>query len=597
MIGSGRQPPVQPDPAPVLRTRPAVASAVLPRRSRPLPPAAPPKAPCQALLVIDRLLGHEQSQAPEPLPAGWNWVLANARLPSLLECLLGEAGLPWLTTILPREQAASFAALQPVQGNSRPLFSFDSQIQLPYQALAAAQGHCPLCLVVNGHQFPLCDLRGAMASHRQRRCDVTLVDLTYPSSRPYSESVVLDQSGDVERIDRVYLSPHGDTVQTERNWPALLILSPRAMDRLAEVALPQRLNQWPSVMLRLGLRLRGVTRPGICFDLHQRDSLPQLAAHLLLHKFSWICQNRLQPHAPGVWVGSDVHIARTAHLIGPVAIGDGARIASGAMIVGPAVIGRGAQVGNDVVLRHACLLPGAVVTGQSAHSLRLPCTPVQRPIRLHNMMTGGHWSHLEERPWANTGAKRAMDIIGAVVMLMLTLPSYLIIAAAIKINSPGPVFYGHTRQGRGGRNFKCRKFRTMVPNADQIKAQIASLNEVDGPQFKMKDDPRIFGVGRVLRRFNVDEWPQFFNVLIGQMSLVGPRPSPERENRMCPAWRDARLSVRPGISGLWQVCRKREEATDFQEWIYYDMQYVKKQSFWLDLKILFWTLRVALRGA
>ena len=137
----------------------------------------------------------------------------------------------------------------------------------------------------------------------------------------------------------------------------------------------------------------------------------------------------------------------------------------------------------------------------------------------------------------------------------------------------------------------------MMPDAEKARSKLRAKNDVDGPQFKMKDDPRIFRVGRILRRLNLDEIPQFWNVLIGQMSIVGPRPSPEKENQMCPAWREARLSVRPGITGLWQVSRKRDrDDTDFQEWIYYDVQYIKKQSVWLDLKIIFKTLIVAMGG-
>jgi len=192
--------------------------------------------------------------------------------------------------------------------------------------------------------------------------------------------------------------------------------------------------------------------------------------------------------------------------------------------------------------------------------------------------------------------KRAMDIVCSLLFLTFTLPFYPFIALAIKMNSPGPVFFSHLRQGRGGKNFKCWKFRTMATNADAIKDELMEQNEVDGPQFKIKRDPRIFWVGSWLRKLNIDEWPQFFNVLIGDMSIVGPRPSPDRENQMRPAWREARLSVRPGITGLWQVSRKREVETDFQEWIYYDVQYVKKQSIWLDIKILVKTVRVVLRG-
>jgi lipopolysaccharide/colanic/teichoic acid biosynthesis glycosyltransferase len=102
----------------------------------------------------------------------------------------------------------------------------------------------------------------------------------------------------------------------------------------------------------------------------------------------------------------------------------------------------------------------------------------------------------------------------------------------------------------------------------------------------MENDPRITRVGRVLRKYHLDELPQFFNVLVGDMSVVGPRPSPRKENQFCPPWREARLSVRPGITGLWQVCRTRRAGSDFQEWIKYDLEYVERRTFWLDMKII-----------
>lgn len=594
MTGSGHQSQVTVDPAQASSRVPA--GEVQTRRMEPPVTPAPVQASCYAMVVIDRLLGHERSPTPEPLPPGWNWVLGNTRVPGLLEGLLAEAGLLWLTTILPQEQAALFASIQAAHRNAWPPISFERQIRLPSQTLEVVHRTRPAYLILNGHQFPLCDLGRAVAIHRQSRCDVTLVDLSCPPMSPYSESVVVRRDGGVQRIDRLYLPADPEVVQTERNWPAMIILSPKAMDRLLETPLPQRLNQWPSAMLRLGLRLHGAALPGLCFDLHQRDSLHQLASHLLLQKPAWLTQGRLAEHSPRVWVGKDVEIDGSAQLVGPIVIGDGAHIGAHAIVVGPAVIGRGTHIGGDAVVRHACLLPGSVVTSQSAHTPRLPSAPVNRPIRLHAVVGAGPSRRTERSRRIYAALKRGMDVVIALTLLVVTLPLYAVIAVAIKINSPGPIFYGHVRQGRGGRDFKCWKFRTMVPNADQIKTELAAMNEVDGPQFKIRDDPRIFRVGRLLRRYNIDEWPQFFNVLIGQMSLVGPRPSPERENRMCPAWREARLSVRPGITGLWQVCRKREEETDFQEWIYYDMQYVKKQSLWLDLKILVWTLRVALRG-
>jgi len=125
----------------------------------------------------------------------------------------------------------------------------------------------------------------------------------------------------------------------------------------------------------------------------------------------------------------------------------------------------------------------------------------------------------------------------------------------------------------------------MHTGSDEIQEKLRAVSQVDGPQFKIDDDPRISLVGRFLRDTYIDEIPQFLNVLAGQMSVVGPRPSPEAENTLCPWWRDARLSVRPGITGLWQVSRTRIPERDFQEWIYYDTEYVRNLSLALDLKI------------
>jgi lipopolysaccharide/colanic/teichoic acid biosynthesis glycosyltransferase len=130
----------------------------------------------------------------------------------------------------------------------------------------------------------------------------------------------------------------------------------------------------------------------------------------------------------------------------------------------------------------------------------------------------------------------------------------------------------------------------MRKDAEKIKEQLRKLNQADGPQFWMENDPRLTRVGRFLRRYNLDEFPQFFNVLVGHMSIVGPRPSPYRENQFCPAWREARLSVRPGITGLWQVRRTRRAGNDFQEWIRYDLEYVENASWLLDIKIIWRTV-------
>jgi lipopolysaccharide/colanic/teichoic acid biosynthesis glycosyltransferase len=158
-----------------------------------------------------------------------------------------------------------------------------------------------------------------------------------------------------------------------------------------------------------------------------------------------------------------------------------------------------------------------------------------------------------------------------------------------------PWFFGHQRQTLKGREFNCLKFRTMRRDAEQLKKELATGNASDGPHFHMTKDPRLLRVGRWLRRFHLDELPQLINVLRGEMNLVGPRPSPDRENQYCPRWREARLSVRPGITGLWQVCRTRRPGLDFQEWIRFDLEYLRRRSWRLDLWILMMTVGSVLR--
>jgi lipopolysaccharide/colanic/teichoic acid biosynthesis glycosyltransferase len=182
--------------------------------------------------------------------------------------------------------------------------------------------------------------------------------------------------------------------------------------------------------------------------------------------------------------------------------------------------------------------------------------------------------------------KRGFDLAFALGVLAVTWPLWLIVALAILIEDGRPITFGHRRETIGGRPFNCLKFRSMRKDAEKLKAKLAAMNQADGPQFFIEDDPRLTGVGRFIRKYQIDELPQFLNVLRGEMSVVGPRPSPYAENQYCPGWREARLSVRPGITGLWQVKRTRSAGTDFQEWIRYDIEYVERQSFWFDLSII-----------
>ena len=173
---------------------------------------------------------------------------------------------------------------------------------------------------------------------------------------------------------------------------------------------------------------------------------------------------------------------------------------------------------------------------------------------------------------------------------LLLLPLLLLIALLVALDSRGPVLYSQDREGWRGRRFRCWKFRTMHLTAESQERELRAQNQVDGPQFKMADDPRLTRIGRLLRATSLDELPQILNVLRGEMAFVGPRPSPFRENQLCVDWRNGRLSVRPGITGLWQVCRHDRDNGDFHQWIEYDLLYVRRMSPALDIRILIATV-------
>jgi lipopolysaccharide/colanic/teichoic acid biosynthesis glycosyltransferase len=167
-------------------------------------------------------------------------------------------------------------------------------------------------------------------------------------------------------------------------------------------------------------------------------------------------------------------------------------------------------------------------------------------------------------------------------------------ALAIKISSRGPILFAQERAGLGGRPFTMFKFRTMVENADAIKPQLMHLNQQDGPAFKIKDDPRVTAVGRLLRSTSIDELPQLWNVLRGDMSLVGPRPLPINESLGCRDWHRRRVDVTPGLTCIWQVEGRSQVA--FDEWMRMDLQYIRRRRPFEDLRLLLHTIRVVLSG-
>jgi lipopolysaccharide/colanic/teichoic acid biosynthesis glycosyltransferase len=189
--------------------------------------------------------------------------------------------------------------------------------------------------------------------------------------------------------------------------------------------------------------------------------------------------------------------------------------------------------------------------------------------------------------------KRLFDLVVGCVGLVLAFPVLVLCAIAIKLDSPGPILLAQERTGRHGARFRMYKFRTMVRNAEELKASLTHLNVLPPPDFKIIDDPRITRVGKFLRKTSLDELPQLVNLIRGDMSLVGPRPT-SFSAATYQLWHTQRLEVTPGITGLWQVKGRNE--TTFDERLRLDAEYVRSMSFPLDLKILLWTVQSVLQG-
>jgi lipopolysaccharide/colanic/teichoic acid biosynthesis glycosyltransferase len=195
-----------------------------------------------------------------------------------------------------------------------------------------------------------------------------------------------------------------------------------------------------------------------------------------------------------------------------------------------------------------------------------------------------------------TATKRGLDVIVSAVLLVLLSPVFLLLALLVKVTSRGPVLYEWKVVGKNGRPFSSRKFRSMVVEADQLKASLLAKNEMTGPMFKLSHDPRVTPVGAWMRRYSLDELPQLYSVLIGEMSLVGPRPPLQREYEHFTEYQKQKLKVKPGLTCLWQISG-RNNIRDFDEWVSLDLQYIRNWSLWLDLSILAKTLLVVLSGS
>lgn len=401
------------------------------------------------------------------------------------------------------------------------------------------------------------------------------------------EKVRLTPEGKVAGFRRAY-SELAEFAFVSAKWPHHLFIKTSVLDRLlADDALPLSFSAFLEICRSKELIFRAINVGGNVLDLETEVGLLNFCETRLSNiqdsKFALRDSNTIPEDARltgKVLLGKNIHIGPKAVVIGPTIICNNARIERGAVV-------NSSIIGSEVCVPKNQFVQSRVIKGPQCDWKRLARRKSDKSL---SQDTDGSF-----RVWPGFSYarcfKRIADCFAAAIVLILFAPVMLFVALAIKLTSPGPVFYKDRRQGLHGKQFNCLKFRTMIIGADKIQDILRIVSQVDGPQFKITNDPRINAVGWFLRETYIDEIPQFFNVLFGQMSVVGPRPSPESENTLCPFWRDARLSVKPGITGLWQVYRTRQPMKDFQEWIHYDTEYVRNLSLKIDLGICWKTAR------
>ncbi len=460
------------------------------------------------------------------------------------------------------------------------------------------------------------DLDGMIGFHAARKAVITSGIRRIARRRPPIESVRVSHEG---RIDDIHIIHHSSDKRSPWVSSGIYVFSPKVLEFIDS-------KGYFDIKEQLLPALKAAGQPVYAYEIKgYHKSINSLNDYIGIHRdlldmpdTSTIANKK--EIGEKIWVGDGVDISPDAYMMGPVIIGDRCTIAGGAQIVGPAVIGDDCKISSGSIVRESILWNGVILQKRARvdyciageNLVVLEDERLKNAVLTENLSTGdiniiprdyyrptvipnGNQTHFvtSARYGLFNMIKRAMDIFVSLIGLFFSLPLFFLIAVAIKADSSGPVFFKQKRCGKNGKEFTMIKFRTMVQDAPGLQNKLSANKDVDGPVFKMKSDPRITRIGRILRKTSLDELPQLFNVLKGEMSLVGPRPLVMSEMKCSPNWREVRLKVKPGITGLWQI-QGRSEAP-FHDWIRYDIYYVKHQSIFLDLKILIKTIKVVVK--
>jgi lipopolysaccharide/colanic/teichoic acid biosynthesis glycosyltransferase/dTDP-glucose pyrophosphorylase len=473
-------------------------------------------------------------------------------------------------------------------------------------------------LVIHGGLFLNADLRALVEFHESRGAHATLgVRRDTDPSRDWHHLEL--RLGEAERVEGIRVRNLSDREQRPPVPAGIYVFEPAVLSAIESGIYYDIKEQLLPRLRREGKPVFACEIHGYCRNVLEMDDYLRVNRSVLRGEVNgYVFEGQI---AEGIWVGRGSEVAATATLHGPVMIGRDCVIGSGVQIIGPTCVGDGCYVEDGSILRESLLLPGSRVEQDSrvercvlaADTVISPGQSLRGVVAIPESLdvgdmdladadlliqgvaaTAGQYAQSQFRYLLYRTFKRALDLAAALAGLVGLSPLLLALALAIKLSSPGPIFFRQRRCGRRGREFSMVKFRTMVENAEGLQAQLRPLNEVDGPVFKIENDPRSTALGRFMRKYSLDELPQLWNVLKGEMSLVGPRPLAAREMQFCPAWRDVRLKVRPGITGLWQISGRSK--TSFHDWIRLDVEYVREQSTLLDLRVLFKTFSVVFRA-
>lgn len=430
---------------------------------------------------------------------------------------------------------------------------------------------------------------------------------------PAAAKVSMDPDGTVTGFSH---APHSGKDLSSMISTGMFIFDPAALEFVSKKGYFDLKEQLVPALKEAHMPVHASQANGYCKQVLSAEDYFDLHREGLLH--GYFDKKDLLEIAEGVWAGKGVQIPPSAYIHGPVLIGDNCRIEKHAQLIGPAVLGEDCVIGEGAFVRESVIWKGLKMGSGSKISYSITGsslslsggTSVQDKIVIERIRPVDMWilfgeperkgvvdtADLRRRELnhlLSSSLKRLTDISISLLCLTVFSPVMLILAALVKFDSEGPVLFRQERCGRDGKNFMMLKFRTMVKDAHAMQHALAGFNKMDGPMFKIEGDPRVTRLGRFLRSTSLDELPQLFNVLMGDMSLVGPRPLVMKEMSFSPSWRTIRLKVKPGITGLWQV-NGRSDAM-FHDWIRYDINYVRNQSFWFDIKILFKTILVVLK--